>query len=107
MQTTRNCDCSNGKCKATDNYIDEIKDLFKYSMPKGKCAGMIAESIQGVGGTVQFTKGFIKEAASIVRANNGVFISDEVQTGFGRTGDHFWGFESHEIVPDIVTMAKV
>lgn len=67
---------------------------------------MFAESIQGVGGSVQFTKGYLKKAAALVRKNGGVFISDEVQTGFGRTGDSFWGFESHDIVPDIVTMAK-
>lgn len=48
----------------------------------------------------------MKEAAAIVRENNGIFISDEVQTGFGRTGENFWGFKSHGIVPDIVTMAK-
>lgn len=86
--------------------MDDLKDVFKYSLPKEKCAGMIAESIQGVGGAVQFTKGYIKAAAALVRSNKGVFISDEVQTGFGRTGDHFWGFQSHDIVPDIVTMAK-
>lgn len=63
-------------------------------------------NFKGVGGTVQFTKGYLKEAATIVRHNNGIFVSDEVQTGFGRTGDNFWGFESHDIVPDIVTMAK-
>lgn len=80
--------------------------MLKYSLPKGKCAGMIAESIQGVGGAVQFTKGYLKKASELVRSNNGIFISDEVQTGFGRTGDHFWGFESHDILPDIVTMAK-
>lgn len=106
VQTCRRCDCFDEKCKATANYIEDLKDKFKYSLPKNKCAGMIAESIQGVGGAVQFTKGYIKEAATIVRKHNGIFISDEVQTGFGRTGDHFWGFESHDIVPDIVTMAK-
>ncbi|XP_031623743.1 alanine--glyoxylate aminotransferase 2, mitochondrial isoform X2 [Contarinia nasturtii] len=106
IQTNRNCGCITGECKATDIYFEELKDIFKYSIPKGKCAGMIAESIQGVGGTVQFTKGYIKKASELVRNNGGVFISDEVQTGFGRLGDTFWGFESHEIVPDIVTMAK-
>lgn len=106
IQTDRKCDCYDGQCKASENYISDLKDVFKYSIPKGRCAGMFAESIQGVGGAVQFTKGYIKEAAALVRSNNGVFISDEVQTGFGRTGDHFWGFESHDIVPDIVTMAK-
>ncbi|XP_055314202.1 alanine--glyoxylate aminotransferase 2, mitochondrial isoform X3 [Sitodiplosis mosellana] len=106
VQTDRECECFDGKCKATSNYIEELEDVFKYSIPKEKCAGMIAESIQGVGGTVQFTKGYLKEAATLVRLNNGLFISDEVQTGFGRTGDHFWGFESQDFVPDIVTMAK-
>uniref|UniRef100_A0A1B0GNV4 Alanine--glyoxylate aminotransferase 2, mitochondrial n=1 Tax=Phlebotomus papatasi TaxID=29031 RepID=A0A1B0GNV4_PHLPP len=67
---------------------------------------MFAESIQGVGGTVQYPKGYIKKAAKLVRANGGVFISDEVQSGFGRTGDHFWGFQEHGIIPDIVTCAK-
>lgn len=106
IQTDRKCDCSDDQCEASTNYIEDLKDVFKYSIPKGKCAGMIAESIQGVGGTVQFTKNYIKEAAALVRSNNGLFISDEVQTGFGRTGDQFWGFETHDIVPDIVTMAK-
>jgi 4-aminobutyrate aminotransferase-like enzyme len=62
--------------------------------------------ILGVGGSVQFPKGYIKEAAEVVRGHGGLFISDEVQTGFGRTGDFYWGFEGHEIIPDIVTMAK-
>lgn len=67
---------------------------------------MFAESIQGVGGSVQYPNGFLKRAAELVRANGGLFIADEVQTGFARTGDHYWGFEDHDIIPDIVTMAK-
>lgn len=59
-----------------------------------------------MGGSVQFPKGYIKSAAALVRKNGGLFVSDEVQSGFGRTGDHYWGFEGHDIVPDIVTMAK-
>lgn len=59
-----------------------------------------------MGGVVQYPKGYVKKASELVRSNGGVIISDEVQTGFGRTGDHFWNFESHEITPDIVTMAK-
>lgn len=86
--------------------MEDLSDVFNYSVPKGRCAGMIAESIQGVGGVIQFTKGYIKKAAELVRENNGLFISDEVQTGFGRTGENFWGFEGHDIIPDIVTMAK-
>ncbi|XP_013113491.2 alanine--glyoxylate aminotransferase 2, mitochondrial isoform X2 [Stomoxys calcitrans] len=107
VQTDRTCDCnSETGCKAADLYYNELEQTFKYSLPRGRVAAMFAESIQGVGGTVQFPKGYIKKAAELVRANGGVFISDEVQTGFGRTGDHFWGFEGHGIVPDIVTMAK-
>lgn len=105
-QPGRQCACQSNKCAATDNYIDTLKSVFQYSLPKGRCAGMIAESIQGVGGAVQFTKGYIKQATQITRENGGIFISDEVQTGFGRTGKHFWGYQSHDIVPDIVTMAK-
>ncbi|KAG7163147.1 Alanine--glyoxylate aminotransferase 2 1-like [Homarus americanus] len=60
----------------------------------------------GVGGTVQFPLGYLKKAFELVRSNGGVCISDEVQTGFGRTGEHFWGFEGHDVIPDIVTMAK-
>lgn len=47
VQTDRICDCSPNECKSTENYIGELKDMFKYSMPNGRCAGMIAESIQG------------------------------------------------------------
>lgn len=79
---------------------------FKYSLPRGKCAAMFAESIQGVGGSVQFPRNYIKRASELVRQNGGLFVSDEVQTGFGRTGEHYWGFEAHGIIPDIVTMAK-
>lgn len=106
VQTTRECNCSLGKCEAGDNYINQLEQEFKYSLPKGKCAAMFAESMQGVGGTVQFPKNYLKQAVDLVHANGGLFISDEVQTGFGRTGEHFWGFEGHGIMPDIVTMAK-
>lgn len=106
-QTHRLCDCkANENCVAGLKYYNELEQVFKYSMPLGKCAGMFAESIQGVGGAVQFPKNYIKKAAGLIRANGGLFIADEVQSGFGRTGDHYWGFESHGIIPDIVTMAK-
>ena len=62
--------------------------------------------MQGVGGSVQYPKGYLAGAFNKVRSHGGLCISDEVQTGFGRTGEHFWGFEGHGVVPDIVTMAK-
>lgn len=106
IQTDRQCNCTPGECLASKNYLKQLDEVFKYSLPRGKCAAMFAESIQGVGGSVQFPRGYIKKAAQMVRDNGGVFVSDEVQTGFGRTGDHFWGFEGHGIEPDIVSMAK-
>lgn len=107
VQTTRNCDCTPGKCHAEDNYINQLESEFKYSLPRGgSCAAMFAESIQGVGGAVQYPRNYMKRAIDLVHKNGGLFISDEVQTGFGRTGEHYWGFEAHGIVPDIVTMAK-
>jgi len=86
-------------------YAEDVKDLIDYATP-GKVAAFIAESIQGVGGFVEFPPGYLRHTYDHVRAAGGVCIADEVQTGFGRTGSHFWGFETQGVIPDIVTMAK-
>ena len=86
-------------------YAADVKSLIDYATP-GKIAGFIAESIQGVGGFVEFPQGYLQHTYEHVRAAGGVCIADEVQTGFGRTGTHFWGFETQGVIPDIVTMAK-
>ena len=57
-------------------------------------------------GAVPLAPGFLAPAYAAVRAAGGVCIADEVQTGFGRTGAHYWGFQAHGVTPDIVTMAK-
>jgi alanine-glyoxylate transaminase/(R)-3-amino-2-methylpropionate-pyruvate transaminase len=90
---------------AGKKYADDVKSLIDYASP-GKVAAFIAESIQGVGGFVEFPQGYLKHTYEHVRAAGGVCIADEVQTGFGRTGTHFWGFETQGVIPDIVTMAK-
>jgi alanine-glyoxylate transaminase / (R)-3-amino-2-methylpropionate-pyruvate transaminase len=90
---------------AAKKYADDVKNLIDYATP-GKLAAFIAESIQGVGGFVEFPQGYLKGVYEHVRAAGGVCIADEVQTGFGRTGTHFWGFETQGVIPDIVTMAK-
>ena len=64
------------------------------------------EPFQGVGGANSYPDGYLKDVYAKVRANGGVCVADEVQTGFGRTGTHYWGFECHDVVPDIVVMAK-
>lgn len=69
-------------------------------------AAFVCESALGCGGQVVPPEGFLREAFAAVRAAGGVCIADEVQTGFGRAGRHFWMFEEHGVVPDIVTMGK-
>jgi alanine-glyoxylate transaminase/(R)-3-amino-2-methylpropionate-pyruvate transaminase len=90
---------------AGTKYAADVKELIQFGT-SGQIAGFIAESIQGVGGCVVFPDGYLKHAYEHVRAAGGVCIADEVQAGFGRTGTHFWGFETQGAIPDIVTMAK-
>lgn len=87
------------------DYAGEISSVIQFAT-SGRVAGFIAESIQGVGGAVVYPEGYLREAYRHVRNAGGLCIADEVQTGFGRTGSHFWGFETQGVVPDIVTMAK-
>lgn len=84
---------------------NDIRELIRFSTP-GKIAAFIAEPIQGVGGTTHGAKNYLREAYAVARDNGGLCIADEVQTGFGRTGDHYWGFQNFDVVPDIVVMAK-
>jgi alanine-glyoxylate transaminase/(R)-3-amino-2-methylpropionate-pyruvate transaminase len=83
----------------------DIRDLIRYSTP-GRVAAFIAEPIQGVGGVTRGAGNYFSEAYAIVREHGGLCIADEVQTGFGRTGEHYWGFQNFGVTPDIVTMAK-
>jgi 4-aminobutyrate aminotransferase len=72
----------------------------------GDIACMIAEPIQGVGGFVTPPDGFFGAMKEVLDRHGILFIADEVQTGWGRTGEHFWGYQSHGITPDIFTFAK-
>jgi len=85
--------------------VDDIRGIIRYST-SGCVAAFIAEPIQGVGGATYGAPNYLKEAYAAVRQHGGLCIADEVQTGFGRTGDHFWGFQHWGVVPDFVTMAK-
>lgn len=69
-------------------------------------AGFIAESMPSVGGQIVFPPGYLAAAYAALRAAGGVCIADEVQTGFGRVGTHFWGFETQGVVPDVVVLGK-
>jgi alanine-glyoxylate transaminase/(R)-3-amino-2-methylpropionate-pyruvate transaminase len=91
--------------QAGTKFADDIKQLIDFATP-GRVAAFVAESIQGVGGCVVFPDGYLRAAYEHVRSAGGLCIADEVQSGFGRTGTHFWGFETQGVIPDIVTMAK-
>jgi alanine-glyoxylate transaminase/(R)-3-amino-2-methylpropionate-pyruvate transaminase len=84
---------------------NEIRETIRYSTP-GQIAAFIAEPIQGVGGATTGARNYFEEAYRITREHGGVCIADEVQTGFGRTGENYWGFQNFGVTPDIVTMAK-
>ena len=72
----------------------------------GKLAAFIAEPIQGVGGFITPPREYFKEVAAIVHKYGGLFICDEVQTGWGRTGGKMFGIEQWDVEPDIMTFAK-
>src|SRR5262249_45587852 len=91
-------DC-NVKC------AQDVEELIK-TTTSGRVAGFIAEPIQGVGGFITPPKEYFPIIEKIVRNAGGLFISDEVQTGWGRTGGKWFGIEQWGVTPDILTSAK-
>jgi 4-aminobutyrate aminotransferase len=84
---------------------DDLRDVIT-TMTSGDVACMIAEPIQGVGGFTVPPDGMFAAFKEILDEYGILYISDEVQTGWGRTGEHFWGIEAHGVVPDAMTFAK-
>jgi 4-aminobutyrate aminotransferase len=85
--------------------VRDLRDVIE-TTTSGDVACMIAEPIQGVGGFVVPPDGFFGAMKKVLDEYGILFISDEVQTGWGRTGEHFWGFQAHDIQPDLMTFAK-
>jgi alanine-glyoxylate transaminase / (R)-3-amino-2-methylpropionate-pyruvate transaminase len=83
----------------------DVEDLIRHETP-GEVACFIGEPIQGVGGAVTPPPEYFGIVYEIIRKHGGLCVADEVQTGFGRTGTKFWGFENWGVTPDLVTMAK-
>ena len=89
------------------DYINEVKRIINKIKNKGnQLSAFFVESLMGCGGQIILPDGFIKKSFELVRESGGLCIADEVQTGFGRVGAHYWGFETCDVIPDIVTMGK-
>ncbi len=82
------------------------RTLARIAMGRRQVAAFIAESLPGCAGQIVLPQGYLAAVYEHLRSVGGVCIADEVQVGFGRTGTHFWGFETQAVVPDIVTMGK-
>lgn len=89
----------------TQACCDDLEQIIDMTSA-GSIAALIAEPIQGVGGFATPPDGFFGQFQKILQTKGILFISDEVQTGWGRTGEHFWGYEAHGVTPDILTFAK-
>ncbi|KAJ9459766.1 Alanine--glyoxylate aminotransferase 2-like protein 1 [Diplonema papillatum] len=91
---------------AVDKYLDDLRTVIAESC--STVAGIGIEPFQGVGGVVEMPAGYLRRAHAVVRENGGVCVSDEVQTGFGRLGDCYWGFEKDAdgVCPDVIVCAK-
>ncbi len=92
-----------------DEYIAacaaDLRDVI-HTATAGDVACLIAEPIQGVAGFVVPPDGLFAALGAVLDEHGILFVSDEVQTGWGRTGDHFWGYQAHDVTPDVLTFAK-
>jgi len=89
----------------TEFFIQDLVDVIE-TTTTGKPAALLIESIQGVGGYIVPPRGYLARAAEVIRSYGGLYIADEVQTGFGRTGRHWFGIEHGGVEPDLMVMAK-
>lgn len=93
--------------KAGEKYAGHVRESIERLNRDGHgLAGFLAETCPSVGGQILPPEGYLAEVYRHVRAAGGVCIADEVQTGYGRLGTHFWAFEAQNVVPDVVVMGK-
>ena len=88
-----------------DVAVEELRETLA-TVTAGDVAALIAEPIQGVGGFVHAPDGMLGAYKKVLDESGILLIADEVQTGWGRTGDHFWGYQAHHVVPDLITFAN-
>lgn len=90
-----------------DDYAEHVRGAVDRLQERGiKPAAFVIDTIISSGGVITPPAGYLSNAAEIIRGAGGLFIADEVQPGFARTGEHFWGYEADDLVPDIVTVGK-
>jgi len=85
--------------------VEDLREVLA-TTTSGDVAALIAEPIQGVGGFVHAPDGLLGAFKKVLDEYGILLIADEVQTGWGRTGEHFWGYQAHDVVPDLLTFAK-
>jgi 4-aminobutyrate aminotransferase-like enzyme len=96
-----------GDPQAGASYAREVGAVIDRIRDRGRSlCGFIAETCPSVGGQILLPDGFLADVYRLVRDAGGLCIADEVQTGFGRIGTHFWAFQAHGVVPDIVVLGK-
>jgi 4-aminobutyrate aminotransferase len=88
-----------------DAAVEDLREVLA-TTTAGDVAALIAEPIQGVGGFVHAPDGLLGAFKKVLDEYGILLIADEVQTGWGRTGEHFWGYQAHDVVPDLITFAK-
>ena len=91
--------------KAAEKYREHVVAVIEQLRARRLC-GFIAESLPSVGGQIVLPANYLPAVYQAVRAAGGICIADEVQTGYGRIGTHFWGFENYGVIPDIVVLGK-
>jgi 4-aminobutyrate aminotransferase-like enzyme len=93
--------------RAGPKYADEVQAITRRLAAEGRrLAAFLSETLPSTAGQVVFPRGYLADAYRHTRAAGGIAIADEVQTGFGRLGEAFWGFETQDAVPDVVVMGK-
>ncbi|WDQ02322.1 aspartate aminotransferase family protein [Micromonospora chalcea] len=88
-----------------DAAVEDLREVLA-TQTAGDVACLIAEPVQGVGGFVHGPDGLFAAWKKVLDEHGILLISDEVQTGWGRTGEHFWGYQAHGVTPDLLTFAK-
>jgi 4-aminobutyrate aminotransferase-like enzyme len=92
--------------EAGERAVRALHHLLLSQTAPGETAAVVIEPVLGEGGYVPADPEFLRAVHRICHEHGILFVADEVQTGFGRTGDHFWGYEAHGFVPDVITVAK-